>query len=442
MSEPAEREISPQRRYFEFWWPLALVGISMHIARQFQNRTLASYEDAKRELAVFAIAFSTYSLFGAVMVFVPQMTNRLVRSRGSYRRCLKFALLVSCAVTVPVAVLCLTPPGEWVLRSVYPVDDAALEKVIRYLRYFLPLAFVRGLMQFYRGLLTQMERTGYVTILQVTRLVVVGIILFTGWERGWDAVLTLSMSQLVPGAVQLAMAYVFVRRLYSLPPDKERVGWGAIFQFFWPVAITGVMFATSRPILFALLSRVEGSEAMIASVAVGFTLAMMFHMPVNACRDLFVTYGREDLRGVRDFALRITAISFGLILVFTATPLARLALVHFLNVKQDILGMAAHTFWPLCAVPPIVMLRNYYHGRALIERRTVGMGLGGVSRNAAIAGVGGTLYALGWLNHVTTAALLSLGFLAEAVAVMVVVRMKKPDEANGYVAVAAEAEAS
>jgi Na+-driven multidrug efflux pump len=432
--EPVTHEKSAQRRYFDFLWPLALVGLSMHVARQFQNRTLASYEDAKRELAVFAIAFSTHALFGAMMVFIPQMTNRLARSRGSYRRCLKFTVLVSCIITLLVGILSLTPPGEWLLRRVYTIDDAALHKVIRYLRFFLPLSLMRGFGAFYRGLLTQIARTGLVTVLQVTRLVVVAVILFTGWERGWDPVLTLAMSQLAPGLVQLALAYIFVKRVYTLPPEKERVGWKEIFDFFWPIAITGVMFATSRPILFAFLSRVENSEAMIASVAVAFTLAMMFHMPVNACRDVFVTFGREDLKGTRNFALKVTAMGFFGVLLFTATPLARLALVHFLNVKPDILDMAADTFWPLTAIPLIVMLRNYYHGRALIERRTVGMGVGGISRNVAVAGLGATLYALGWLNHITTAALLSTGFLAEALAVMIVVRMKKPGDGTGSVA--------
>jgi hypothetical protein len=414
-------------RYLKFFWPLALVGVSMHVARQFQNRALASYPNAKRELATFAIAFSTFALFNAVLVFVPQMTNRLARSRGSYRRCRQFTLIVACGITACVAILSLTPPGAWVLRSVFSVSDEMLRPVIRYLRYFLPLPLIAASTQFYRGLLTQAERTGIVTILQVLRLTMVATILISGWELGWDPVVTLAMSQVVSGFVHLAAAYVFRRLYYALPANRgeERVGWRDIYRFFWPIAVTGVMLALSRPVLFAFLSRVEEGEAMIASLAVAFALAMMFHMPVNACRDLFVTFGTEDLAGVRRFTLRVTAVGFAAILLATATPLARLALQHLLNVKGEVLEMAAVTFWPLCFIPLAVMMRNYYHGRAMIERRTIGMGIGGISRNGTIIAGSAVLYALGWLNHLTAAALLAAGFAAEAIGVAVVVRMKR-----------------
>ena len=101
-----------ERRYWNFYWPLALMGVVMMLSRQFQNRALASYPDAKREIVVFALAFSTFSLFRAAIIFVPQMTNVLVRSRRSYGLVLAFTCAVCGVLTAPVALLALTPPAE------------------------------------------------------------------------------------------------------------------------------------------------------------------------------------------------------------------------------------------------------------------------------------------------------------------------------------------
>ena len=75
-----------QRTYLRFYWPLALMGLAMLMGRQLRNGAAARYPDPERELAVFAIAFSIYSLFGATVIFVPQMANVLARSRRATER--------------------------------------------------------------------------------------------------------------------------------------------------------------------------------------------------------------------------------------------------------------------------------------------------------------------------------------------------------------------
>jgi hypothetical protein len=64
-------------------------------------------------------------------------------------------------------------------------------------------------------------------------------------------------------------------------------------------------------------------------------------------------------------------------------------------------------------LPIMVALRNYFHGLAMIDRKTGPMGAAAVARNLATYGVSALFLAAGWLNHVTAAMILAVGFLSE-----------------------------
>ncbi len=444
-----------RREYWRFYWPLALTGVAMLLAPQIHNRALASYPDAKRELAIFALALSVFGLFRATLAFVPQMANVLVRSAGSYRRVRLLVVIVCAALTAPVAFLAFTPPGEAVLRAALALDGVALDSVVRYLRFCTPLLISNGLVQFYTGLLVQAKRTGTVTLLGVLKLAGAVVVLVVGWELGWTPVTALSLSLLLPSLGHLALTYIVHLSIYADPAEgqapwkvrparydrdarrpsglaslsrasaerPERCGpndvvtWRGALDFFWPVALTACMFALSRPIIYLFLMRLPEGEAGVAALRVSFTFAIIFHNPVNQFRHFFVTFAREDLEGVRRFMARIVVVLVAIMVLLAATPLLRLCFRYLLNIKADVLDAAVRAFWPMCLMPAVVAFRNYYHGLALLNRRTLGMGLGGIGRNVAVYTACLVLLRFGLLGSATAAWVLLLGFAAEAAVV-------------------------
>jgi len=66
----------------------------------------------------------------------------------------------------------------------------------------------------------------------------------------------------------------------------------------------------------------------------------------------------------------------------------------------------------------VVTLRNYFHGIAMVKRETGPMGAGAVARNVASYVAAAVLLPLGRLNHVSAAAILLLGFVAETLMVI------------------------
>ncbi|MBN1675557.1 MAG: hypothetical protein JXR37_31235 [Kiritimatiellae bacterium] len=409
-----------QGEYLAFYWPLALMGMATLIGRQFQNGTLSRYPNASRELATFAYAASTFELFAAALGFLPQMINVLGRSRAARRVCLRFTLLVCVLLSLPVAFMAFTPGGGALVARVFSIGGARLAAVVLYLRWLCPLVLIGGLRHHYTGLLVQARRTGVVTVLNVTDLATTAAVLVAGFHAGWRPVRTLATARLTASVLVLALTYGAHKTRYdpALSASGERITYRQAWSFFWPVALTSIMFALSRPILYSFVSRAPGSEPHVAALRVAFDFALIFHMPVNSLRHLFATFGTEDLAGVRRFMVRLLLGVVGLMALVACTPLNTFVLRDLLGVEGEVLVMARDAVRILCLVPLVVAVRNYYHGLALVSRRTVSMGVGSLCRNGLIYLAAWAAYAQGALDHLWAAMILVFGFTAETAGVV------------------------
>ena len=403
-------------RYWRFYWPLSLTGLALLVARQFQNGVLARYPRAAEQITAYAYALCAFSLFRATLVFVPHMSNRMARSAASKGVCLRFTLTVSLALTVPVVLLGFTDWGAAVIAAVFGIRGDMLHGVVLYLRLLSPLVVLTGLRQFYSGLLIQIARTGVVTVMTVVHLLTSVAVLVLGLRQDWAPALTLAGSQLAAAGVSVVLLWVSYRAFWRAPQPsaQDTATYRDMASYFAPVALTSAMFALSRPILYAFLSREPGSTATIAALKIAFDLALVFHNPLNQFRSLYVTFGAEHRRELRRFVMYVMAAMSGLMLVMAATPFAGLVLHRLLGVEGEVLVMARQTFWVLCLVPFVISMRNMVHGVALANRTTGCMSAGAIARNVAIYSAAMLLFAAGWLNHMTGAAVLVLGFASEA----------------------------
>jgi hypothetical protein len=423
-SAPDQPDADPptQGQYWSFYWPLALTGIVMLLAQQFQNGALARYPNAAREIAVFALAASVFQLFNAALIFMPQMSNSFVRSRHGWRICLRFTLVACGVLTVPLVLMAFLPVGTRLVGLAFGISGEVLADVIAYLRCLSPLVLVSGLRQFYTGMLVQGRRTTLITVLNVVYLAaVVGTVLLGFW-LDWKPILTIAAGQLAGAGLHLALTYVFVRRYYTLPvkADHEALTYRETFSYFWGTALTSVMFSLSRPIIYSFLTRVPNATPIIAAMRVGFDFAMIFHNALNQFRHLFVTFGEQDLAGVRRFMIRVSVVVVSAMVVAAVTPVSRLVLEELVGVHGEILRMTREVILTMCLLPVVVNVRNYFHGLALLRRTTARMGAGAICRNLTTYLLAALFFYTGRLDHVTATLTLISGFVAETLAVVAV----------------------
>jgi hypothetical protein len=410
--------------YWRFYWPLALTGAAMVLAGQFQNGILARYPEAVTELAIFALAGGLFGLFHAAVNFVSQMSNVYARSRHGLVTCLTFVLLASGVLSIGMAALAFTRVGPWFIGVVYDVDVVVIARIVDYLQLFIPLMLIDGIRQFLVGLLVQNRLTGQVTILNLVQMGTMIAALLAGFSLDLSAPHVLVGAQILSACTHLAGLLYVVNRNYRMPgePEHESVGLRELFGFFLPVATTGIMFAISRPVLYALIARTPDAIISIAALRVGFDLASLFQMTANQFRHFFVTFGAGELPSKRLFMLLIGAGIIGVMLLVVATPVSRFLLADLIGIEGRVLAFAREVLLLMSLLPALILWRNYYHGLLMVARKTSGMALGGIIRVVGIYVVGQALLLVEALDHRTATLILLMGFLLEAVVVTLVYR--------------------
>ena len=403
------------KQYWRFYWPLALTGLAMVLAVQFQNGALARYPDAVTELAVFALAQGTFGFFNAALNFTPQLANVYARDRQAHRTTLRFVWLICLALMAALSCLVFSAPGRALLQTAYGINDALLQRVTKYLVLLVPVLLINGTRMFISGTLVQARLTGWVTTLNVCYLATIGALLVAGFHAGFAPAYTLVGAQAAAALVHVALSLWVRAARYHWPAETndQQVTFGELARFFVPVTTTGVMFALSRPVLYAFVSRTPEGIVSIAALRVAFDFSMIFQQAANQFRHFFVTFGLEDLAGKRAFmALVCTGIT-AIMLAVAITPLAQWVLADLLGVNEHVESRAVDVILIMCVLPSVIVVRNYFHGILMVQRRTIGMAAGSVARVAGIYLVAQLLFNNGWLDHRAAAAVLLLGFAIE-----------------------------
>ncbi|MEM7077673.1 MAG: hypothetical protein AAF513_03490 [Pseudomonadota bacterium] len=403
-------------KFWRFYWPLALTGVGLVLAVQFQNATLARYPEAVRELAVLALAVGFYGFFNASIQFLSQLTNVYARSPGGSRKTLQFALFTSGLFALCIVSIAITPFGYALIRGVFAIDEALVEQVTAYLLGFSPLIVLNALRQYLTGLLIQAQRTGWITNANFIYLGIMIGGLIAGLNAGLAPVLVIVGSELIAVLVLIVVLYIAKRRVYALPEQQEHetVTFGELLRFYIPVSTTGVMFALSRPILYAFVARAPSGLVLVAALRVAFDFTTLFQQAANQFRHFFITLGFDDLREKQRFMALIGAGLTLLMLAVALTPLADFIWSDLMAIPPAVVPQATEVLTIMCLMPVAIVYRNYFHSRLMLYRRTAGMAYGAILRVIGIAILSATCFVYGWLDHRSAAAILVVGFFIES----------------------------
>lgn len=415
---------SQLRRYFHFYWPLALTGSIALSGMLVKNFVLLGFEDGVRELALYALAWSVFLPLQSATWMVSQAVNVLVDGRESLRRNIAFFGGIAFLLTCPLLWLGFSGSGKVLLGRFYTLDPSDLELIQAYVRGFLPLPLILTSLQFVRGLLIQVEATRITTALEAVRVGLLGLTLAVGVAAHWSPLFTLIFAQLSTDSLNLALHLWFLRRHrhHWRLREEHSIGYPAIWRFFWPVALTTLMFSFSRPIILSLITELRpealpagGKEQLIAGLSLAFGFIPIFMNPINQFRNVFVNFAREDLAGVVKLLRWTIAGLAGAMLLVAITGLDGLFFQHFQGAKASTSAIAEKAFLVAALLPLAMGWRNYYHGLALAHRRTTSMGFASIMRNVVIYLLGSLFLHFELLNAATAMSLLLSGFLTETV---------------------------
>lgn len=408
---------------YQFWWPLALTGFLGHGVNQIQNGVAARWQDAAAELAIYAIAGSLFSLFGDLLSFLSQTSNALGRNARSRADVQAFMIRLCALLSLPIVFMAFLPGGDHLIRLLFRVDEGMLSAVRLCLAWLSPLVMLHGFREHAIGLLLQARRARTITVLNIAMAAVSLGVLAGGLLLGFRPALVLSASQCIATALQCVALFALISRHREAFAKEGRQGRSRreIFAFFWPTALTSLIFSLSRPVIFSFASRAPDPVLTIASLRVAFDFAVIFNNPLNQVRHLFITFGFKGLAVARRFIAMVAGTSTGLFALVAFTPLGGWVLGVLLG-AGPMTPRAVQSVVFLVPIPIFITVRNYYHGLAMLHHKTLAMAVGSLARFSAIYLGASLFFMTGRLDHQTGAVCLSLGFLAEMLFVLVFAR--------------------
>jgi hypothetical protein len=306
--------------------------------------------------------------------------------------------------------------GDRLFAAVFAIEPLLVERVSEYLLLMCPLILLNAQRHFYSGLLIQAQLTGTITILNLIYTGVVIAALIIGFELGFRAVHVVIGSELIGDVVLLTGLLIAKAQLYRLPetPQHTAVTYTELTKFFIPVSTTGIMFALSRPILFAFVARTDDGLLAIAALRVAFDFSAMFQQAANQFRHFFITFGFDDLRRKQLFMVFVCVGLTALMLLFVATPLSSWLWHDVMKLPQDLSKLAREVTLIMALMPAVIIYRNYFHGRLMSGRRTAGMAYGSTLRVASIYALAVLLFNADALDHISASIVLIFGFFVEA----------------------------
>lgn len=415
------------RKYVKFFWPLSLMGIAMQAGKLAQSYVLLGFDEGVRELAWFALALAAFCPFQSALWMAPQMVTVNGTDRASQRLCLRFLMMVCAMLAVPLVVVSFTPLGTVVVPLLYNVSDEGAKAILLYLRLLTPILFVMGFRQWAGGVMVREKKTGWFTGLKVTDLMTTLCALAIGIAMDLPPVWAISCSWICAELFGCAVTLFLMRKLSIREDSAERLSYSSLFRFFWPLAITTFLFTLSRPLIFSFVTKFPtgkyDKDTVVAGMTLAFNLSLIFQCTANQYRHLMTRFGKVDPAGLRQFMISLTTVMTALLILIQVTPAAQFFFERLQRAEGDALKLAMETMWVLIPVTAVISFRNYFHGLALVHRRTGSMAVAGVMRNAAIV-VFGVIFV--WLNggvtHVTGGLLLVFAFSSEATTVFLATR--------------------
>jgi len=410
--------VTAQAQYWAFYWPLALTGAVTVLGTQIQNGVLARMEDAAAILAAYAVAQAVLSLFNAAQAFAPQLTTRFARGAKATARVRRFVLGISTALAGLVALLATF--GQPLIIASFSLSPALQDQTFAFLLALAPLVWLNGLRFYLIGRLIQRERTGRVTVLNGLHLAVLIAALAAGLALHLGPVPTLVGAQALAGLVHAALAIAALRP--DAEPKEEAEpepvpSYQRLRAFFGPVVLTGIMFALSRPILYAAIGGTGDGILTIAALRIAFDFTFFFQQAANQFRHFFVTFGLDAMAEKRRFMFRV-ALGLTLAMAGTAfTPLGPLLIAQGIGAEPEVTDRALAALQVMTLLPLLIIIRNLFHGILMVEERTGGMALGSVLRVLTIAGLAQGLAPAELLTPSTAAWTLLAGFAMETAVV-------------------------
>ena len=384
------------RDILRFYIPLVLNSQMMTLSGPIINVAVGRAADPKLEFAAYWIGFTTLLFIESPCLIIQQVTASLLRGYHTLRRILLGALVVSALASVTVLIVALTPVGDVVFDELVRTTPRTAELARKVLALFAPLPIFVSLRGVGNGVAIRAKRTPLIaraTLFRILSLsVVVGFVVGAGTGSGAMA----GVAALQTGIIfETLVIWIGIRPHWRRMRDERHTDVDFLskeefVRVALPLVVSGFAWTSFRPIVNAILGRLDDPELAQAGFGVVMPLLLWTTSPLWSMQNvsLILPETQRDIRRVIRFAILCAAWFSTIVLIIVVTPLRDLILTRFFALSPELERVVTPALWLLIFEPVFLGIRSVAQGILLRAKQTVAFLYVAPIRTALIAVVG------------------------------------------------------
>jgi hypothetical protein len=420
-----------QREIGTLFLPLAITSTMMSVSVPVINAGLARHPDAQANLAAFGLAFSLSIFLESPVFALQQSVVAWYRGTGPTREYTRFAAGVGGIMFVIMAAVAFSPVGPFLLRTLMGAPEALVGRALHALMVATAFPILVAVRLGYQGVLIARRNSAPIAFGTFLRLLLLSVLIAGVCPRLPVEAPAAAMGALAAAVLieTIYVAYAVSRtpeRAVTATPAQERGSRpGGRILFLLPLAGTMALGALTNPLINSIIARTADPEASLAVYSVVASLVWFLASPTLRFSAVTIALGDspEHLRTLRTFLWRAVGGVSLLVLLIYLTPGLDLILKAGIGLNPALAERARLPLVLLALQPLVAAFIAYHQGVLTRGDRTKWVGLGGVSRMAAITLIGLAGLALHTDGGLLGGILLGSAFTAEMLTLVAVRRL-------------------
>ena len=375
--------MSRDRNLTELWQqfiPLSLSDVSMALGDPLTTTTLAYLPAARANIAAVGIAKTIAIFCESPIIMLLHASNALAPTQLSRTALWKFALIVSGAMSLLLALTAIPPVFTIVGEGWLGVSPSLSNTIRSTLSILILWPFAIGWRRYFQGLLIHCGHTNAVAQSGLIRLLVVGSILLVGFTLKANGAVVAGMS-LVWGVIAEAVAVTYLAKKLGATKPPELVSTpklprnlAGVWKFYAPLGGTMVLGWGARAALVGIVARANDGEIALAAWPAAWGLVLVVANSTRMVQQIII----RNRQLMPDRVLIIFAISVGIVcslilLSVGGTPLSGQAIGWFIGNDRELISRVRPVLLLCAGMPLLVSVQNALQGLLVSEGRTWGI---------------------------------------------------------------------
>ena len=367
-----------QREIFIFWLPLFASWLLMTSEGPLISAAINRLPNEIVMLAAMGIVFSISVAIESPIINMLATSTALVKDRSSYLMVRRFTVQWMLGLTLIATVVAINPFFEIVVIQWLgtPLEIAAY--VQPGLLVMIPWSAAIAWRRFLQGVLISCGQTRMVAWGTAVRLLGSGGTAVVLALRGEVSGVLVGTIALIVGVVAEALFASWAVR--PILEEELAVGlatetplsYRQLASFHLPLASTSVMTLLMQPLVTACLARLDRPIETLAAWPMIFQFMLLARAVAFALPEVVIALSRREGAepALRRFSWTMTWMSLGTMLLFGATPVARIYLVDIQSATAGVVEVAVLGFLLLIPLPPLSTLTSWYRGLLIHRQQT------------------------------------------------------------------------